>query len=78
MELSKGNEKRCVIITGDIRVGKNSMLYFSKPLGRKMVGLKEIRNKNYQVNFRQFFLGYADFNDMKMYDIMRYNNELKV
>jgi hypothetical protein len=54
------------------------MLYLSTPLGGRMVGLEEVGNKIFRVYFRQFFLGYADFNELKMYDIMNYKNELKV
>jgi hypothetical protein len=71
-------KEQYVTTTGGIRVGKSSMLYLSTPLGGKMVGLEEVGNKIFRVYFRQFFLGYADFNDLKMYDIMNYNNELKV
>jgi hypothetical protein len=67
-----------VTTTGGIRVRKNDMLYLSTPLGGKMIGLEEVGNKIYRVYFRQFFLGYADYNDLRMYDIMNYKNELKV
>jgi hypothetical protein len=71
-------KEQCVTTTGGIRVRKNDMLYLSTPLGGKTVGMEEVGNKIFRVYFRQFFLGYADFNDLKMYDIMNFNNELKV
>jgi hypothetical protein len=74
----KEMKEQYVTTTGGIRVGKNHMLYLSTPLGGRMVGLEEVGNKIFRVYFRQFFLGYADFNELKMYDIMNYKNELKV
>ena len=74
----KEMKTRYVTTTGGIRVGKKGMLYLSTPLGGKIVGLEEIGNNIFRVYFRQFFLGYADFKDLKMYDIMNYNDELKL
>ncbi len=69
---------RYVTITGGIKIGKKNILYLSTVLGSKDVGLEEIGNKIYRVYFREFFLGYADLREFKMYDIMTYKNELRV
>ena len=69
---------RYVTTTGGIKIGKNNMLYLSTVLGGKDVGLEELGNKIYRVYFREFFLGYADLREFKMYDIMTYKNELRV
>ena len=45
------------------------MVYLSVLLIGKMVGLEEVRNNIYQVYFRKIFLGYTDFNDLKICDI---------
>jgi len=69
---------RYVTTTGGIKIGKHNILYLSTVLGGKDVGLEELGNKIYRVYFREFFLGYADLKEFKMYDIMTYKNELKV
>jgi len=47
-------------------------------LAGKEIGFEELGNRIYRIYFRQFFLGYADMKELKIYDIMNYKNELKL
>ncbi len=53
-------------------------MFITSALAGKELGFKELGNRFYEIHFRQFFLGYADMKDLKVYDIMKYNNELKL
>jgi hypothetical protein len=63
---------------GAVRAGKNNWLFLTTALAGKQVGFEEIGNSIYRIYFREFFLGYADMKEMKVYDIMTYKNELKL
>jgi transposase InsO family protein len=63
---------------GAVRTGKNDWLFLTTALSGKNVGFEEIGNRIYRIYFREFFLGYADMKDRKVYDIMTYKNELKL
>jgi len=53
-------------------------MFVSSAFSGKEVGFIEIGNRIYKVFFREFFLGYADMNTLKIYDIMTYKDELKL
>lgn len=69
---------RYVTHNGAVRIGKSSWLFLTTALAGKEVGFEEIGNKIHKVYFRQFFLGYADMKNLKVYDIMTYKDELKL
>lgn len=69
---------RYVTRNGAIRIGSKNWLFLSTALSGKEVGLEEIGNGIYRIYFREFFLGYADIKELKVYDIMNYKNELKL
>lgn len=74
--------KECIVrrVTnnGAIRIGKANWMFITSALAGKELGFKELGNKIYEIYFRGFFLGYADMKDLKVYNIMKYNNELKL
>lgn len=69
---------RRVTLNGAVRIGRSNWLFLTSALATKYVGFKEIGNRIYEVYFREFFLGYADMKELKMYDIMKYKDELKL
>ncbi|MGL1890929.1 MAG: integrase core domain-containing protein [Spirochaetaceae bacterium] len=69
---------RRVTNNGAIRIGKAEWMFITSALAGKELGFNELGNRIYEIYFRQFFLGYADMKDLKVYDIMKYNNELKL
>ncbi len=77
-EYTKEFDIKYVTHNGAIRIGKANWLFVTTALAGKKVGLEVIGNKIYRLYFRDFFLGYADMNELKVHDIMTYKNELKV
>ena len=69
---------RRVTMNGSVRIGRSNWLPITSALAAKNIGFKEIGNRIYEVYFREFFLGYADMKELKMYDIMKYKDELKL
>lgn len=66
--------KKCIVR----KIGKVNSMFITSALAGKELGIKELLNKIYEIYFRKFFLGYADMKDLKVYDIMKNNNELKL
>ena len=72
-----GNYKvRRVTNNGAVRIGKTNWLFISTSFAGKEIGFEDLGNRVYRVFFRQFFLGYADMKELKIYDIMKYEDEL--
>lgn len=69
---------RYVSRNGAVRIGTNNCLFITTALAGKEIAFEEIGNRIYRIYFREFFLGYSDMKDLKVYDIMTYRNELKV
>jgi len=69
---------RYICRNGSIRIGKANWLFVTTALIEKNIGLEEMGNGIYRIYFRQFFLGYLDEKNMKVYDIMDYNYSLHV
>lgn len=69
---------RRVTNNGAIRIGRAEWLFITTALAGKELGFKELGNRIYEIYFREFFLGYADMKDLKVYDIMVYQDELKL
>ncbi len=69
---------RRVTNNGAVRIGKANWLFITSSLAGKELGFKELGNSVYEIYFREFFLGYADMKDLKVYDIMKYKDELKL
>ncbi len=69
---------RYISRNGAIRVGHNNWLFVTTALIGRNVRLEEIGNRIYRLYYRQFFLGYLDANELKVYDIMTYKKELKL
>ncbi|MCG8412086.1 MAG: integrase core domain-containing protein, partial [Bacteroidales bacterium] len=69
---------RYVCKNGAVRIGKREWLMISKALSGKIVGFEPVGGKLYKLYFRQFFLGYADLEKLKVYDKMKYNRERKL
>ena len=73
--------KECIVrrVTnnGAVRIGRSNWLFMTSALAGKNIGFKEIGNRIYEVYFREFFLGYADMKELRIYDIMNYKDELK-
>lgn len=67
---------RKVSKNGAVRIGRTNWLFISSSFNRKEIGFEEIGNRIYRIYFRQFFLGYADMKELKIYDIMTYKDEL--
>lgn len=61
-----------------IRIGRANWIFTSTAFAGKYMGFEDIGNRIYRVCFRQFFLGYADMKELKIYDIMNYKDELKL
>jgi len=74
----KEQHVRYVTHNGAVRIGRADWLFLTTALAGKEVGFEEIGNRIYKVFFRAFFLGYADMNNLKIYDIMTYKDELKL
>ena len=70
--------ERYVCRNGAVRIGKREWLMVSKALSEKIVGFEPVGGKLYKLYFRQFFLGYADLDKLKVYDKMKYNRERKL
>ena len=77
-EYPKEVHVRYVTHNGAVRIGKASWLFIKTALAGKEIGFEELGNRIYRIYFRQFFLGYADMKELKVYDIMNYKNELKL
>ncbi len=77
-EYPKEIHVRYVTHNGAVRIGKASWLFITTALAGKEIGFEELGNRIYRIYFRQFFLGYADMKELKIYDIMNYKNELKL
>ena len=69
---------RYITHNGAIRIGKSNWLFITTALAGKKVGLELLGNNIYRLYFRQFFLGYVDMKELRVYDIMTYKNELKM
>jgi len=69
---------RRVTNNGAIRIGRAEWLFISTAFAGKELGFLELGNRIYEMYFREFFLGYADMKDLKIYDIMTYKDELKL
>jgi len=54
---------------GIIRVGKRGSIYIGKALFEKKVGLEPLGNGIFRLYFREFLLGYVDWNNQQAYDI---------
>lgn len=67
---------RRVTNNGAIRIGRANWMFTSTAFAGKYMGFEDIGNRIYRVYFRQFFLGYADLKELKIYDIMNYKDEL--
>ncbi len=79
MNLLSMSQRSILKRTDHIRV--NSLLltlFTTSAFAGKELGFKELGNRFYEIHFRQFFLGYADMNHLKIYDIMTYKDELKL
>ena len=74
----KNYHVRYVSKNGAIRIGRSSWLFITTALMGKEIGLEELGNRIYGIYFREFFLGYADMKELKVYDIMTYHGELHV
>lgn len=74
----KEYEMKYVTHNGAIRLERNDWLFLTTALAGKNVGFENIGNGIYRIFFRDFFLGYADMRNRKVYDIMTYKDELKV
>ena len=74
----KEYEVKYVTHNGAIRLELNDWLFITTAFAGKNLGFEEIGNGIYRMYFRDFFLGYADMRNRKVYDIMTYNDELKV
>ena len=74
----KDYKVRYVCRNGAIRVGKASWIFVTLALKGRYIGLEELGEGIYRVYYRQFFLGYLDEKEMRVYDISDYNYELKV
>ncbi|WP_319560383.1 hypothetical protein [Marispirochaeta sp.] len=77
-EYPKNVIEKYVSRNGAVRTGRNAWLFLTTALAGKNVGFEEIGNRIYRIFFREFFLGYADMKDMKVYDIMTYKNDLRL
>lgn len=69
---------RRVTNNGAIRIGKADWMFITTALAGKELGFNELGNRIYEIYFRRFFLGYADMKDLKVYDIIKYHDELKL
>ena len=69
---------RRVTNNGAVRIGRTNWLFISTAFSGKEIGFEDISNRVYRMYFRQFFLGYVDMKELKKYDIMTYQNELKL
>ena len=69
---------RYITHNGFIRIGRADWMFITTALSGKEVGFEEIGNRIYKLYYRNFFLGYADMNALKVYDIMTYKDELKL
>ena len=77
-EYPKDVIEKYVSRNGAVRTGRNDWLFLTTALAGKYVGFEEIGNRIYRIFFRDFFLGYADMKDRKVYDIMTDKDELKL
>ena len=74
----KEYEVKYVTHNGAIRLELNDWLFITTAFAGKNLGFEEIGNGIYRMYFRDFFLGYADMRNRNVYDIMTYNDELKL
>jgi transposase InsO family protein len=77
-EYPKNVIEKYVTHNGAVRTGRSDWLFLTTALAAKNIGFEEIGNRIYRIFFREFFIGYADMKDRKVYDIMTYKNELKL
>ncbi len=63
---------------GIIRVGKKGSIFIGSALSGKKVGLEPLGNGIFRIYFREFLLGYVDWNNFQAYDLndRRYVSEL--
>lgn len=63
---------------GIIRVGKRGSIFIGSALKGKKEGLEPLENGIFRIYFREFFLGYVDWNNFQAYDLndRRYVSEL--
>ena len=57
---------------GAIRVGHDKWLFVGTALNEKRVGLEQLEEDIYRLFFRDFFLGYVDGRELRVYDINEY------
>jgi hypothetical protein len=57
---------------------KSKLAIYYNSISRKEIGLEELGNRIYRIYFREFFLGYTEMKELKVYGIMNYKNELKL
>ncbi len=63
---------RYICKNGIIRVGKKDSIFVGTAFKEKKLGFKDIGNGIYRVWFREFFLGYLNEHELKIYDILDY------
>ena len=61
-----------ICVNGIIRIGKADKIFVTSTLQGKTVGLEPLGNEIYRLYFREFLLGYLDYNERKVYDILEY------
>jgi transposase InsO family protein len=71
-EYPAGWKVRYICVNGIIRIGKADKIFVSSTLQGKTVGLEPLGNEIYRLYFREFLLGYLDYNERKVYDILEY------
>ena len=69
---------RYVCRNGAIRIGKANWIFVSTALMGKHIGLEELGNGIFRIYYRNFFLGYLDEKELKVYDILDYNYVMRV
>jgi len=60
---------RSICQNGIIRVGKRGSIFIGTALKGKQIGLEPVGNGIFRLYFRDFLLGYVDWNNYKAYDI---------
>ena len=63
---------RYICKNGIIRVGKKDSIFVGTAFKEKKLGFEDIGNGIYRVWFREFFLGYLNEHELKIYDILDY------
>jgi len=63
---------RNICANGIIRVGRAEQVFVTSSLQGKKIGLEPLGNEIYRLYFREFLLGFLDFNERKVYDILEY------